>query len=158
MIRRPVLAWLAGRTALAEPVEYRLDHLVQAQPALGVQLGREPHLGVHHAVGGQVLGAFGGHPPQRVGGLHDRDRVPERVQVDLEVTAVRALGQPPGQLFCVVTGQVVVARLAGQLEDGLRAQAAVQVIVQQDLGDRPDLGKCRHPPIVLLMLLRGCIR
>ena len=135
--------------ALAEAVEHRLDHLIQAQPALGVQLGREPHLGVHHPVGGQVLGAFGGHPAQRVGSLHDRDRMPERIQVDLEVTAVRALGQLLRQLFRVVAGQVVVAGLAGQLEDGLRAQAAVQVIVQQDLRDRPDLGKCRHPPIVL---------
>ena len=135
--------------ALPETVEHGLDHLVQAEPALGVQLGRESHLGVHDPVGGQVLGAFGGHPVQRLGGLHDPDRVPEGVQVDLQVTAVRALGEPLGQLFFVIGGQAVVARLAGQLEDGPRAQAAVQVVVQQDLRHGPDLGKCRHLPILL---------
>ena len=142
----------AARLAtLPETVEHGLDHLVQAEPALGVQLGREPHLGVHDPVGGQVLGAFGGDPAQRVRGLHHPDRVPEGVQVDLQVTAVRTLGEPLGQLFFVVGGQAVVARLAGQLEDGPRPQAAVQVVVQQDLRDGPDLGKCRHLP----MLLRG---
>src|SRR5580692_5775724 len=134
---------------LPEALENRLDHLVQAQPAFGVQLRHEPDLGVDHAVGGQVRGAFGRDPAQRVRGLHDRDRVPERVQVDLEVAAVRAFGQPAGQLLDVVAGQVAVADLVGQLEYGLRAQAAVQMIVQQDLRDSPDLIKGEHLPIVL---------
>ena len=38
----------------------------------GVQFGREPHLGVHHAVGRQVLHALGSHPHQRLPGLHHR--------------------------------------------------------------------------------------
>jgi len=134
--------------ALAETLEDGLDHLVQAQPALGVQLGREPDLGVDHPVGGQVLGALRGHPPQRIRGLHDRDRVPERIEVNLQVTAVRAFSQPFRQLFRVVTGQVGVTCFAGQLKDGLRAQASVQVIMQQNLRDSPDLGQCQHPTIV----------
>ncbi len=129
----------AALAALAEPLEHGLDDLVEAQTAFGVQLGGEPDLGVGHPVGGQVLGALGGHPAQRVRGLHDPDRVPERVQVDLQVTAVRALGQPLGQVLYVVAGQVPVPRLRRQLEDGLRAQATVQVIVQQDLRHGPDL-------------------
>jgi hypothetical protein len=36
----------------------------------------------------------------------------------------------------------------GQFQDGLRAQAAVQVIVQQDLRGSPDLIKGEHPTIV----------
>ena len=125
-------------TALAEPVEYRLDHLVQAQPALGVQLGGEADFGVDDPVRGQVLGALGRHPAQGVRRLHDRDRVPERVEVHLQVPAVRARGQRAGQVLHVVAGQVGVADLAGQLKDGLRAQAAVQVVVQQDLRGGPD--------------------
>src|SRR5581483_11268477 len=93
--------------------------------------------------------SIGGDPAQRVGRLHDRDRVPERVQVDLQVTAVRALGEALGQLLGVAAGQVFVPDITGELEDGPRAQAAVQVIVQQDLRHGPDLGKCRHPLIVL---------
>ena len=114
-----------------------------------MQLGREPHLGIHDPVGGQVLGAFGGDPAQRLRGLHHPDRVPEGVQVNLQVTAVRTLGEPLGQLFFVVRGQVVVARFLRQFEDRPRPQAAVQVVVQQDLRDGPDLGKCRHLPILL---------
>src|SRR6266702_1340535 len=110
---------------------------------------REPDLSVDHPVGRQVLGALRGHPPQRVRGLHDRDRVPERVQVNFQVTAVRALGEPLGQFFYVVTGQVGVTSLAGQFEDGPRSQAAVQMIVQQHLWSCPDLGKCQHPTILL---------
>ena len=108
-----------------------------------MQLRREPDLGVDHPVGGQVRGALGRDSPQRVRGLHDRDRVPERIQVDLEVAAVRAFGQPAGQLLDVVAGQVAVPDLLGQFQDGLRAQAAVQVIVQQDLRDSLDLIKGR---------------
>ena len=87
--------------AAPEPLEHGLDHLVQAQPAGHVQLGGEPDLGVDHPVGGQVLGALGGHPDQRLAGLHDRHRVLERVQVVLEVPAPRAAGQPGRHLVRV---------------------------------------------------------
>ena len=39
---------------------------------------------------------------------------------------MRALGEPLGQLVFVVGGQVVVARLPGQVQDGLRALAALE--------------------------------
>ena len=45
-----------------------------------------------------------------------------------------------GQLADVGGGQVAVAVLAGQLDDGRRAQAAVEVVVQQRLGHAPGQG------------------
>jgi len=75
--------------AQPETGEDGLDHLVQAEPASQMKLGGEPHLGVDDPVGGQVLGALGGDPGQRLRGLHDRDRVLERLQVQLEVAAPR---------------------------------------------------------------------
>ncbi|HJZ25861.1 MAG TPA: adenosine deaminase [Streptosporangiaceae bacterium] len=59
--------------------------------------------------------------------------MPERVQVDLEVAAVRAFGQPTGQLLDVVAGQVPVADLVGQLELYLEAfQHTVGVMQTRD--------------------------
>src|SRR6202044_2556816 len=43
----PAPPGLAG-AAVAETLQHRLDHFVQAQPTLGVQLGREPDLSVDH--------------------------------------------------------------------------------------------------------------
>ena len=126
-----------------EAVEDRLDHLVEGEAAFGVQLGGEADLGVDDAIGGQVLGALLGDPPQRVRSLHDADRVPERVQVQVQVAAVRAGGQHRRQLVRIVGRQAVVAGLPGELDDGFRAQAAVQVIVQQHLRHGADLVKCR---------------
>ena len=67
--QRPDPDPVAGRggrpLALAEAVQHRLDDLVEGQAPLDVQLGGEADLGVDDAVGGQVLGALGGHPAQR---------------------------------------------------------------------------------------------
>ena len=96
-----------GRPALPEPeaLEHRLDHLVEGQPAVDVQLGREAHLGVDDAVVGQVLGALGGHPHEGVLGLHDADRVLERLEVEVEVVPVGARVNHWRQLVDVGRGQ-----------------------------------------------------
>ena len=41
--------------------------LVEREAPLGAQLGRHADLGVDHAVGGEVLGALGRDPGDRVG-------------------------------------------------------------------------------------------
>ena len=74
------------RAPEAEPLQHRLDHLIEAQSPVDMQLGSEPDLGVDDAVRGQVLSAFGGDPDQRLRCLHDRDRVLERLQVQLKMT------------------------------------------------------------------------
>ncbi len=87
----------AARAAAPEALQHGLDDLVQAEPAGQVQLRGEPDLGVRHAVVGQVLGALGGHPDQRLAGLHDPDGVLERLQVQLQRAAVGDLAHPRGQ-------------------------------------------------------------
>ena len=59
-------------------LEHGLDHLVEAEPALDVQLRREPHLGVDDTVVGQVLGALGGHADEGVALLHQLRHPAER--------------------------------------------------------------------------------
>ena len=74
---------------VGEAGQHRVDDRVERQPAVDVQLGGEPDLGVDHGVGGQVLDALEGHAVQRLGGLHDADGVRERLQVAHQRSAVR---------------------------------------------------------------------
>lgn len=52
-------------------------HLVEGQPLFEVLLRGEPDLGVDHAVGGEVLGAFTGDAFEPCRCLHDGDGVGE---------------------------------------------------------------------------------
>ena len=128
----------AGRTAL-EPVDDGLHHLVQRQPLLRAQLRGHPHLGVDHAIGGEVHGALVRHPLDGIAVLHDADGVGERLQVEDEVVALGAAVEPGGQFVHVVGREVAVAVLVGQFDDGPRAQPAVEVVVQQHLRQGGDV-------------------
>jgi hypothetical protein len=137
------------RAAEAEPRQHRLDHLIEAQSPFDMQLGSEPDLGVDDAVRGQVLSAFGGDPDQRLRCLHDRDRVLERLQIQLKMATPGGAGHRLGQHVRIGARQTVVADGLGQLHDGLGAQAAIQVIVQQDLRHGADLLNAQaHAPIL----------
>ena len=66
---RPRMTMGRSRLPVGEAGDHGVDHLVERQAAGQVQLGREADLGVDDAVGGEVLGALGGHPgrwPRRV--------------------------------------------------------------------------------------------
>ena len=142
------------RAAQAEPLQHRRDNLVGLQSPVQVQFGREADLGVDDAVGGQVLGAFGGDPDQRLAGLHDRHRVLERLQVQLQVTAPRGAGHRGGQHLRIVARQLVVADFLGQRHDGRGSQAAVQVVVQQNLRHGADLIKAQGHALIVNHLAR----
>jgi hypothetical protein len=101
-------------------------------------LRRIAHLGVDHAVGGQVQRALPGHPVQPGLGLHHRDGVREGLQVAFERPRVGGRGEPPAESLRIRLGKRV-ADVGGELDDGLRAQATVQVVVQQCLGCLDDV-------------------
>ena len=103
-----------------------------------MKFGREPDLGVHDVVERQILDALVGNPVQRLRRLHDADRVGEGLQVALERSAVRGGAEELGEAVDVGRGQVVVAGLLGEVEDGRGSQPAVEVVVQQRLGRPPD--------------------
>ena len=116
------------------PSTHRLHHLVEREPLAQVLLGREPHLGVDDAVGGQVLGALLGHARERVLRLHHADGVVERLEVEHEVLPGGAFGEPAGELGLVGGGQARRSPCSrGQLDHRGRAQAAVEVVVQEHL-------------------------
>ena len=93
-----------GRALLARagsPSRIASCDLVERQAALGAQLRGDADLGVDDAVGGEVLGALGGDPGDRVALLHDAGRVVERLEVELERLAVGAAAEPRRQLVDV---------------------------------------------------------
>ncbi len=143
---------MAGRgrasLSLGEPVHHRGDDLVERQPVLDVELGREPDLRVHDPVGRQVLGALRRHPGERVALLHDADGVLEGLEVELERLPVRAAPEPRRELGDVLGRQVRVPELAREVDDGRRAQAAVEMVVEQRLGRLADRVQREHrvPP------------
>ena len=126
---------LIGRLLRAEgeAVEHGAHDLVQREPAVQVQLGREAHLGVDDAVAREVDGALGGHALELVPRLHDGRRVGEAFEVAHEVAAGRVRDEPTTQLVGVVGRQPVIVHLVGEFEDRLGPQPAVEVLVQQDL-------------------------
>ena len=144
------MVWPAAAAAFspsAKPASTASTTASKRQPAVDVQLGCEPDLGVHDVVVGQVLDALEGHPVQRLGGLHDADGVRERLQVAHQRSAVRGGAEERRQLVDVGGGQLVVAVLVGQLEHRRGPQPAVEVVVQQRLGRVPDAlqrQRCRH--------------
>ena len=109
-----------------------------ARPRSVCSSGAKRDLGVHHAVGRQILGALACHPHDRVRGLHHPDGVGERLEVQRQVLAVGAALHPCCESFGVGRGKVAVAGLVGQLDDRGRSQAPVEVVVEDDFGGATD--------------------
>ena len=84
--------------ALSEARQDRGHHLVEREAALGGELRRIPDLGIHDVVGGEVLGALGGHSLERIARLEEGDRVAESLEVELETLTVGTAGEPAGEL------------------------------------------------------------
>ncbi len=117
-----------------EAGEHRIGHLVEREATIGQQLGRHPDLGVHDAIGRQVLGALGRDPLDRIARLHDRDRVPESLEIELERLPVGAAREPCRQLVGIGRRQVAIADLGRELEHAARPKPAVEMVVEQHLG------------------------
>ena len=96
--------------------------------------GAIPHLGVHDAIGRQVLGALGRDPLDRIARLHDRDRVPESLEIELERLPVGAAREPCRQLVGIGRRQVAIADLGRELDHAARPKPAVEMVVEQHLG------------------------
>ena len=123
----------------SKPALDRGDDLVEVEPAGDVLLGGVADLGVHDAVGGQVLDALAGDPRQRLGRLHHRDRVVEGLEVPLQRAGVGRLGEPATERRRRRARAAAWPISRGQLEDRRRPQPSVEVVVQQDLGRAVDL-------------------
>ena len=124
--------------ALAETVLDGLHHPVERQAALDVEFRRAAHLGIRDAVRGEILGALGRDPDERVALLHDADGVGKRLEVQLERLSICAASEPGREIVDVRRRQATVLELARQVDDRRRTKAAVEVIVEQRLRSRAD--------------------
>ena len=131
-----------------EAVEHRGGGLVEGQALLGAQLGRHPDLGVDHAVGSQVLGAFGRDAGDRVGPLHDPERMRKSLEVELEALAVGATSEPGSEVVDVGGRERVVAVLGCQIDDRGRPQSPIEMVVEERLGRLRDRCVVQHRPMV----------
>ena len=120
----------------AEPGRDGVDHRLQREPSLLVQLRSEADLRVHHPVGGEIDDGLVGDPFDVLGGLHHRQGVLERRQVLQQVGGLCAAGEPRLQCVGVGLGECPADRV-GQLHDRGDPQTAVEMIVQQHLGQAP---------------------
>lgn len=134
-----VAVGLGAPLAFPEARVDRLDDLFEGEALFEVLLGGVADLGVDDAVLGEVLGALGGDPEQRLAGLHDGAGVGEGLQVALEGAGVGGLAEPDAELVWVGLREVLVALFQGEFDDGAGAKPAVEVVVQQHLGGANDL-------------------
>ena len=119
--------------AAAEAGQDRAHDVVERHAAGQVELGGEADLRVHDAVLGEVLGALGGDPLEGLRRLHDTHGVCEPVEVQLQALAIGPAPEPRGELTGVGRRQADVAAVPGQLDHRLRAQPAVEVVVEEHL-------------------------
>lgn len=79
---------------VCEPGQHGVHDVVKSEAGVDVQLRRKADLGVHHAIGGEVFDAFGGHAMQRGRRLHDTHRVRESLQILLQRATVGGGPEP----------------------------------------------------------------
>ena len=124
-----------------------LDRLVEAQAASEVLLGRPADLAVDDAVGAEVLHELARDPAEARTGLHDRGRQVERLEVLDERARVRLFGEPRPERLGIGRWNLE-PELVGELDERLRTQAAVEVVVQRDLRQRLDVGAVALEPVL----------
>ncbi len=120
-----------------------LDRLVERQPAGEVLLRRPADLAVDDAVVRQVLDELAGDAREVLLRLHGGDGDVEGLQVLHERSRVGAGAEPLAERLGTRGGQLE-ADLVGDLDDRPGAEAAVEVVVQGDLGEvaeRPSAGQ-----------------
>jgi purine nucleosidase len=134
-----VASRLGIRDARLEALLNGLDGLVEGESAREVLLRCPADLAPHDAIGGEVVDELARDALEPLLGLHDRRRDVEGLEVFDERAAVRLLGEPLAQ-HRRVGGRQIEADPVGELDDGLRSQTAVEVVVEGDLRQRRDVG------------------
>jgi hypothetical protein len=86
-------------------------------------------LAVDDSIGGQVLHELGSDPPQAGRRLHDCNGLIEGFQIAPQGSRVRRPGEPATKIIGVV-GRQYVSNLGGQLDDRLRPQCAIEMIME----------------------------
>src|SRR6266403_1766961 len=104
------------------------------QSVAGVKDRREASFKVDHAILAQIFGLLVSNSLERPFGLHHCDGVGKAFQILRETPLVRSLMKPLGQRCRIAGRKVGVLCFLCQVNDRLRPQHAVQMFVQEHLG------------------------
>ena len=133
------------RFTFPEPGVDTLDDLLEGQPLSQMLLGRVPALGVDDPVSRQILHALTGYPTEAPGRLHHGKGVVEGLEIERQRARVRTLPEPRATRLGVLGRKPSVAHFLSELDDRVRTQAAIEVVMEEDLGGR--LGGLRRHAI-----------
>src|SRR5450631_2509507 len=89
------------------------------------------NLGIDHPVGGEVPHALAGNPMQPVNCLHHDQSPLESGEVALERARVGTVAEPGPQCARLASRKPLVTNGVSQLDDRLRSQSTVEVVVQE---------------------------
>lgn len=124
---------------LRQAFDQRVDDSLHIQALFQMVFRSQAQLSVDNVVGGQILDGLTRNARQRLSGLHDGAGVREGGQVARQRARVAGVNEPLLQFIHVGGGQLIgVTAVRGQVDNGLRAQAAIEVIVKQYLGQAGD--------------------
>ena len=121
--------------AAFEALQHSGDDLLVAQSFSRVKDRGEASLKIDDAVAAQIFRLFVGDAFERFFGLHYGDGVDKAFEIFWEAPLVRSLVEPVRELFRVFGGKLSVSFASGQLDDRFRAEDAVEVLVEQNLGE-----------------------
>ena len=105
-----------------------------SQSFLRVKDRSKPGLKINDTVSTEIFGLFVRHALQRLFRLHDRNRMREPFQIFCETSLIRAAEEPLGKSIGIVCRKAFVPGISRQINDGLRSQHAIQMLVQEDFG------------------------
>src|SRR2546426_6446085 len=116
-----------------EPLPHGLNDLLEVEAARRVEHRRVADLRVHDPVAREIIAALVRDALERFLSLHDRDRVVEATQIERERPGRSARMEPTTELVRVRGRKARVADIPGELDDRRGTQAAIEMVVQQDL-------------------------
>jgi len=106
-----------------------------AQSFPSVKNRSETRFKIDDTVGGEIFGLFVGDAFEGVFGLHHGDGVDKAFEIFGEAALIGSLVEPGREVGRVLGWETGVALGAGEVDHGFGAEDAVEVLVEEDLGE-----------------------
>lgn len=124
---------------LCQALDQRINNSLHIQAPFQMVFRSQTQLSVDDIVGSQIFDGLTSHTRQRLSGLHDSTGVREGSQVARQRSGVAGVNKPLLQLIRIGGRQLIgVTAVRGQVDNGLRAQTTIEVIMKQYLGQAGD--------------------
>jgi hypothetical protein len=137
--------------SVLETLQHSVHHIVPMQALAGMEDWGKPCFDIHDSVLVHVLHHFVSDALEAFVGLHHATGVREAFEIERQTAPLGAAVKPRGQVARIGRRQRVVTLILRQLDDRLRPQPAIEMVVQQNLWQRSNegLGKLHEAPFPL---------